>query len=80
VADEHGLPQAIRVRQLLEAARESLEDAQEKVDAWREDYNRQRPHSALGNVPPAEFAERREPPASAAPRPPVHAAAPEHGP
>ena len=58
----------------------SLEDAQEKVDAWREDYNRQRPHSALGNVPAAEFAERREPPASAAPRPPVHAAAPEHGP
>jgi putative transposase len=58
----------------------SLEDAQEKVDAWREDYNRQRPHSALGNVPPAEFAERREPPASLAPRPPVHAAAPEHGP
>jgi len=34
----------------------SLEDAQEKVDAWREDYTRQRPHSALGNVPPAEFA------------------------
>lgn len=58
----------------------SLEDAQEKVDGWREDYNRQRPHSALGNVPPAEFAERREPPASAAPRPPVHAGALEHGP
>ena len=58
----------------------SLEDAQEKVDAWREDYNRERPHSALGDMAPAAFAKRREPPASASPRPPVHAGAQASGP
>jgi putative transposase len=36
----------------------SLEDAQEKVDTWRENYNQDRPHSSLGNLPPAEFALR----------------------
>jgi len=51
----------------------SLEDAQEKVDAWREDYNRKRPHSSLGNMPPEVFARRRAPAASAPPRPPGHA-------
>jgi len=35
----------------------SLDDAQEKLDAWRLDYNRHRPHSALGNLAPDEFAE-----------------------
>lgn len=34
----------------------SLADAQEKVEAWREDYNVNRPHSSLGNLAPAEFA------------------------
>lgn len=34
----------------------SLEDAQEKLDQWREDYNRHRPHSTLGNATPEEFA------------------------
>lgn len=34
----------------------SLEDARQKVEAWRIDYNRVRPHSAIGNVPPMEFA------------------------
>ena len=28
------------------------------IEAWRRDYNEVRPHSALGNVPPREFAER----------------------
>ena len=32
-----------------------LGDARGTVDAWREDYNNHRPHSALGQVPPAEF-------------------------
>lgn len=95
VADEHGLPQAIRVdngpefiskdldpwayfakvrldfsrpatptdNALIEAFNSrfrqeclnepwflSLADAQEKVDAWREDYNWQRPHSVLGKT------------------------------
>ncbi len=34
----------------------SLDDAQEVVEAWREDYNRNRPHSALGDRSPIEFA------------------------
>ena len=34
----------------------SLEEAQKKIDFWREDYNQRRPHSSLGDVPPAEFA------------------------
>ena len=33
----------------------SLEDAAEKVERWRRDYNHFRPHSALGNMPPKEF-------------------------
>lgn len=34
----------------------TLEDAQEQVDAWRENYNRQRPHYSLGDRTPSEFA------------------------
>jgi len=34
----------------------SLGDAQEVIDAWRADYNRHRPHSALGDRTPEEFA------------------------
>ena len=34
----------------------SLEDAEEKIGAWRTDYNEHRPHSALGNLAPKEFA------------------------
>jgi putative transposase len=34
----------------------SLEDAQAKIEAWRHEYNESRPHTALGHVPPAEFA------------------------
>jgi putative transposase len=33
----------------------SLAEAQDTVEAWRLDYNGLRPHSSLGNVPPAEF-------------------------
>ena len=33
----------------------SLEDARAKVEAWREEYNRHRPHGALGNLSPEEF-------------------------
>ena len=35
----------------------SLEDAREKVEDWRQEYNRTRPHGALGNLAPKEFAE-----------------------
>ena len=31
----------------------SLADATEKLEAWRRDYNEQRPHSAIGNKVPA---------------------------
>ena len=34
----------------------SLEDAQTKVEKWRQDYNEFRPHSALGNMTPSAFA------------------------
>ena len=33
----------------------SLEDAQEKIERWREEYNRERPHSSLNNQTPEEF-------------------------
>ena len=34
----------------------SLEDAAEKVESWRRYYNGERPHSALWNLSPREFA------------------------
>jgi putative transposase len=34
----------------------SLGDAQEQIDVWRQDYNHQRPHRALGGRTPHEFA------------------------
>ncbi len=36
----------------------SLAEAQETLEEWQEDYNTQRPHSALGNLTPREFAEK----------------------
>jgi putative transposase len=35
---------------------ESLEDAKQKIEAWRQDYNESRPHQALGERTPLEFA------------------------
>jgi putative transposase len=34
----------------------TLTDARSAITSWKEDYNRHRPHSALGNMTPAEFA------------------------
>jgi putative transposase len=34
----------------------SLEDACEKLEAWRKHYNEERPHSAIGNIPPIMLA------------------------
>tara|TARA_R110001606_G_scaffold392327_1_gene561160 strand:+ start:557 stop:748 length:192 start_codon:yes stop_codon:yes gene_type:complete len=34
----------------------SLIDARLEISKWRNDYNNERPHSALGNIPPVEFA------------------------
>ena len=33
----------------------SLEDAAEKSEAWRRDYNEERPHGAIGHKAPAEL-------------------------
>lgn len=33
----------------------SLDDARQKIEQWRRDYNRYRPHSSLGNKTPEEF-------------------------
>jgi putative transposase len=38
----------------------SLEEARQIIEAWRVDYNGQRPHSALGQQTPTEFATRWE--------------------
>lgn len=34
----------------------SLEDARQTIEAWRIDYNENRPHTSLGNLTPREFA------------------------
>ena len=53
----------------------SLADAQTKIEAWRDVYNARRPHSALGDRTPREFAvltqELREPASLAAPPAPL---------
>lgn len=36
----------------------TLADAKRKIEAWRGDYNTERPHSALGYLAPEEFAAR----------------------
>jgi putative transposase len=35
----------------------NIEDARQKLEAWREDYNQVRPHGSLGKRPPEEFLE-----------------------
>jgi len=37
----------------------SLRDARRKIEAWRRDYNQERPHSSLEYMPPQEFARSR---------------------
>ena len=57
---DNGLIEAFNGRLRAECLNEnwflSLDDAKDKVDAWRRHYNRDRPHSALGNLAPEEFA------------------------
>jgi putative transposase len=35
---------------------ESIEQARQKIEAWRIDYNEHRPHGALGHLTPSEYA------------------------
>ena len=36
----------------------SLDDARRKCEAWRRDYNEERPHSSIGNKAPIELIDR----------------------
>ena len=45
-----------------------LGDARRIVEGWRQDYNRDRPHSALGYRTPAEFAHQAVTAAASLPR------------
>jgi putative transposase len=45
---------------------DSLEEAQATIEAWRVDYNTERPHGALGQQTPAEFSQAWQPPVEAA--------------
>jgi putative transposase len=36
----------------------SLQDARQKIEAWRGDYNEHRPHGSIGNLTLPEFAEQ----------------------
>ncbi len=40
----------------------SLDDAREKLETWRVDYNNVRPHSAIGNKPPISLINRSNEP------------------
>ncbi len=37
---------------------ETLAQAREEIAHWRQDYNEVRPHSSLGRIPPAAFAQK----------------------
>ena len=70
---DNALIESFNARLRLECLNEhwflSLEDAQNKIDRWRRDYNEHRPHSSLGNQTPAQFALGGRPPAGAALQP-----------
>ena len=37
---------------------QSLRQARTEIAAWRRDYNEVRPHSSIGRIPPARYAEQ----------------------
>jgi len=61
---DNGLIEAFNGRLRQECLNESwflsLEDAREKVESWRQRYNKERPHGALGNMTPLEYAQETE--------------------
>jgi putative transposase len=38
----------------------SLADARDRLEAWRREYNEERPHGALRNLTPRAFAEQAQ--------------------
>ena len=40
---------------------QSIGQAKHRIETWREEYNRERPHSSLGYLTPVELAARRAP-------------------
>jgi putative transposase len=40
---------------------QTIGQAKQRIESWREEYNRERPHSSLGYLTPAEFAARGAP-------------------
>jgi putative transposase len=38
----------------------SLEDAREKIEEWRQEYNEWRPHSPLDNLTPSQYLEEQD--------------------
>jgi len=57
---DNGLIEAFNGRLRQECLNESwflsLEDARDKIESWRQEYNRERPHGALGNLAPLKYA------------------------
>lgn len=53
----HRIVQQQTARRMLERyVFTTLAEARAIIEAWREDYNQQRPHSSLGALTPSEFA------------------------
>jgi putative transposase len=48
---------------------QTLHQARETIASWQRDYNEVRPHSSIGRIPPARFAEQQRRHAGAAARP-----------
>jgi predicted Holliday junction resolvase-like endonuclease len=42
----------------LDVSSEQVSEARHLIEAWRQDYNQLRPHSSLGTLAPAEYANR----------------------
>ncbi len=52
---DSGTPVADVCRQ-LGVSEATFEDARQRIEIWRQDYNQHRPHSSLGHLTPNEFA------------------------
>jgi len=57
----YGFNGKLRDELLNETLFTSLVHAREALAIWKDDYNTVRPHSAIGNVPPAVYAKLSDP-------------------